>query len=136
MIGDDPHIFQSQISKEIALIGESRPIIHIRITGAQEHRNLLKCLRCFGIKHGIKPVDSTFQLPADTVIVDRRSQNEHVCTLQLVVDLLHIILLRAFALSLPMTIFASETAVEMTDTACPVFSALSLNTATISAVLP
>ena len=113
MISDDPHIFQSQISKEIALIGESRPIIHIRITGAKEHRNLLKRLRRFGIKHGIKPVDSTFQLPADTVIVDRRSQNEHVCTLQLVVDLLHIILLRAFALSLPMTIFASETAFDV-----------------------
>ena len=29
-----------------------------------------------------------------------------------------------------------EASVKMTDTACPVFSALSLNTATISAVLP
>ena len=29
-----------------------------------------------------------------------------------------------------------QASVKMTDTACPVFSALSLNTATISAVLP
>ena len=35
MVGNDPQIFQPQISKKIALIGESRPFIHIRITGAR-----------------------------------------------------------------------------------------------------
>ena len=47
------------------------------------------------------------------MIVDRRSQDEHVCIPQLDIDLLHIIMLHTLALPLSMAVFASEAAFDV-----------------------
>ena len=53
---------KSEVSEEVAVIGELRSVIHVVITGTEEHRHLLKRLRRSRIKRGIEAVCHTLQL--------------------------------------------------------------------------
>ncbi len=63
MIREDAAALKSEVPKEITVIGELRSVIHIVITGAEEHRYLLKRSRRNWIKRRIEAIYHALQLP-------------------------------------------------------------------------
>ena len=83
------------------------------IAGAEEHGHLLQRYRRLRIKRGIETVHCAFQLSGNPMIIDRRGKHKHLRVAQFRIDSLHIILLNALALSLPMTVFAGKTSMDI-----------------------